>query len=155
MKSSHACFGRETTQKNLLRASCHVLRILPSKMRLAVFALSALAVVDAFSPSARAPPRTGSLSAVRRGRDGKTYIGEPEPMEEVVEIMRRVGGMIGRGATDVADGLFGKQPQPNGVPIPIEMPPDERDGAEPAEKDPFAFPPPSQPHGGDWGLDRF
>ena len=49
------------------------------------------------------------------------------------------------------DDVFGKQPVLN--PIPIEMPPEEPEAIP--EKDPFDFPPPSRPHGGDWGLDRF
>ena len=54
-------------------------------------------------------------------------------------------------ATAIGDDVFGKQPVLN--PIPIEMPPEEPEATP--EKDPFGFPPPSRPHGGDWGLDRF
>ncbi|KAH8097204.1 6-phosphofructokinase [Aureococcus anophagefferens] len=100
--------------------------------------LYALVAATAFAFAPAAPPRTAvAPGATRRGRDGKIYVGEPEPIEQ--------------GARGVMDDVFGKQPVLN--PIPIEMPPEEPEAIP--EKDPFDFPPPSRPHGGDWGLDRF
>ena len=114
--------------------------------------LYALVAATAFAFAPAAPPRTAvAPGATRRGRDGKIYVGEPEPIEQVGDLLRNLGRGLEQGARGVMDDVFGKQPVLN--PIPIEMPPEEPEPIP--EKDPFDFPPPSRPHGGDWGLDRF
>ena len=87
------------------------------RLRLALAAACAL-VCSGFAPASTNAPRAAALSATRRGRDGKIYIGEPEPLDVL-------GGLIGdltRGGQRVADALLG--PQPILIPIPVEMPRD-------------------------------
>ena len=123
-----------------------------SPFRDAMRILYALVAATAFAFAPAAPPRTAvAPGATRRGRDGKIYVGEPEPIEQVGDLLRNLGRGLEQGARGVMDDVFGKQPVLN--PIPIEMPPEEPEAIP--EKDPFDFPPPSRPHGGDWGLDRF
>ena len=61
------------------------------------------------------------------------YVGEPEPLEELADL---VGGLLG-GLGRVADGLLGPAPVP--IPIPVE---DEREQApEPGPgTDPYKYP---------------
>ena len=118
-----------------------------SIMRLLALSVSA-AAVSAFSvqkssqltsrrplvPSNRAPT---ALSSTRRDPiTGKIYVGEPEPLEELADL---VGGLLG-GLGRVADGLLGPAPVP--IPIPVE---DERAGEQAPEQppvgtDPYKYP---------------
>ncbi|KAH8050275.1 6-phosphofructokinase [Aureococcus anophagefferens] len=93
--------------------------------------LYALVAATAFAFAPAAPPRTAvAPGATRRGRDGKIYVGEPEPIEQVGDLLRNLGRGLEQGARGVMDDVFGKQPVLN--PIPIEMPRGRGD----AEKDP-------------------
>ena len=83
-------------------------------------------------PSNRAP--TALWSTRRDPITGKIYVGEPEPLEELADL---VGGLLG-GLGRVADGLLGPVPVP--IPIPVE---DERDQAPeqpPVGTDPYKYP---------------
>ena len=67
---------------------------------------------------------------------GKIYVGEPEPLEELADL---VGGLLG-GLGRVADGLLGPAPVP--IPIPVE---DEReqqapDNGQMPPRDPYKYP---------------
>jgi len=55
-------------------------------------------------------------------RTGKIYIGEPEPMEVIEDLL---GGLLG-GLDRAADRIFGPVPQLIPIPIPVE---DEREQA--------------------------
>ena len=75
-----------------------------------------------------------ALESTRKDpRTGKIYVGEPEPLEELADL---VGGLLG-GLGRVADGLLGPAPVP--IPIPVE---DEREQApEPGPgTDPYKYP---------------
>ena len=102
-------------------------------------ALASAAAVGAFSAQssiARRPAVTPTaLSSTRRDPiTGKIYVGEPEPLEELADL---VGGLLG-GLGRVADGLLGPAPVP--IPVPVE---DERDQAPeqpPVGTDPYKYP---------------
>ena len=82
----------------------------------------------------RAPRASVALESTRKDpRTGKIYVGEPEPLEELADL---VGGLLG-GLGRVADGLLGPAPVP--IPIPVE---DEREQApEPGPgTDPYKYP---------------
>ena len=78
-----------------------------------------------------------ALESTRKDpRTGKIYVGEPEPLEELADL---VGGLLG-GLGRVADGLLGPAPVP--IPIPVE---DERAGEQAPEQppvgtDPYKYP---------------
>ena len=73
------------------------------------------------APTRRAPRASIALESTRKDpRTGKIYVGEPEPLEELADL---VGGLLG-GLGRVADGLLGPAPVP--IPIPVE---DEREQA--------------------------
>ena len=76
-----------------------------------------------------------ALESTRKDpRTGKIYVGEPEPLEELADL---VGGLLG-GLGRVADGLLGPAPVP--IPIPVE---DEREQAPeqpPVGNDPYKYP---------------
>ena len=76
-----------------------------------------------------------ALQSTRKDpRTGKIYVGEPEPLEELADL---VGGLLG-GLGRVADGLLGPAPVP--IPIPVE---DEREQAPeqpPVGNDPYKYP---------------
>ena len=101
--------------------------------------LASAAAVGAFSAQssiARRPAVTPTaLSSTRRDPiTGKIYVGEPEPLEELADL---VGGLLG-GLGRVADGLLGPAPVP--IPVPVE---DERDQAPeqpPVGTDPYKYP---------------
>ena len=85
-------------------------------------------------PSNRAP--TALWSTRRDPITGKIYVGEPEPLEELADL---VGGLLG-GLGRVADGLLGPAPVP--IPIPVE---DEReqqapDNGQMPPRDPYKYP---------------
>ena len=82
-------------------------------------------------PSNRAP--TALWSTRRDPITGKIYVGEPEPLEELADL---VGGLLG-GLGRVADGLLGPAPVP--IPVPVE---DEREVPEqpPVGTDPYKYP---------------
>ena len=84
--------------------------------------------------SARAGRGPAPLAATRRGRDGKIYIGEPEPWEEALQGLGGLLDGIGRGV----DGLLGPQPAAKPIPIPIEDLPKEAEGSA-------GVPPPKRP----------
>ena len=93
-------------------------------MKVLALSLSA-AAVGAFAPrshqiSSRRPAVTALSSTRRDPITGKIYVGEPEPLEELADL---VGGLLG-GLGRVADGLLGPAPVP--IPIPVE---DEREQA--------------------------
>ena len=83
----------------------------------------------------RAPRAAVALESTRKDpRTGKIYVGEPEPLEELADL---VGGLLG-GLGRVADGLLGPAPVP--IPIPVE---DEREQAPeqpPVGTDPYKYP---------------
>ena len=85
--------------------------------------------------SARAGRGPAPLAATRRGRDGKIYVGEPEPWEEALQGLGGLLDGIGRGV----EGLLGPQPALKPIPIPIEDLPKEVEGSAgvPAPKKPF------------------
>ena len=111
------------------------------RMRLLSLA-SAAACASAFT--AQSAPRTQQLSRTavvlestrKDPRTGKIYVGEPEPLEELADL---VGGLLG-GLGRVADGLLGPAPVP--IPIPVE---DEReqqapDNGQMPPRDPYKYP---------------
>ena len=109
-------------------------------MKVLALSLSA-AAVGAFAPRSqqsisRRPAVTPLWSTRRDPITGKIYVGEPEPLEELADL---VGGLLG-GLGRVADGLLGPAPVP--IPIPVE---DERDQAQgpeqpPVGTDPYKYP---------------
>ena len=115
-------------------------------MKLLALSVSAAAVSAFTAPisatntltAAVQPRRTRAsvaLESTRKDpRTGKIYVGEPEPLEELADL---VGGLLG-GLGRVADGLLGPAPVP--IPVPVE---DERDvGPEqpPVGTDPYKYP---------------
>ena len=109
-------------------------------MRVLALSLSAAAVgaFSAQSSIARRPAVTPTaLSSTRRDPiTGKIYVGEPEPLEELADL---VGGLLG-GLGRVADGLLGPAPVP--IPVPVE---DEReqqapDNGQMPPRDPYKYP---------------
>ena len=117
-------------------------------MKLLVLSVSAAAVSAFTAPisgvrtkAAEFQPRrtraSVALESTRKDpRTGKIYVGEPEPLEELADL---VGGLLG-GLGRVADGLLGPAPVP--IPIPVE---DERDQAQgpeqpPVGTDPYKYP---------------
>jgi hypothetical protein len=56
------------------------------------------------------------INALRRDKQGNIFVGEPEPMEELGEILERLKKKIG-------DTLNGQQPEL--IPIPLPIPTDE------------------------------
>ena len=116
-----------------------------SIMRLLALSVSA-AAVGAFSvqkssqltsrrpvvPSNRAPT---ALSSTRRDPiTGKIYVGEPEPLEELADL---VGGLLG-GLGRVADGLLGPAPVP--IPVPVEDEREVPDNGQTPPRDPYKYP---------------
>ena len=108
-------------------------------MKVLALSLSA-AAVGAFSAQKQHQimsrrPIVPALSSTRRDPiTGKIYVGEPEPLEELADL---VGGLLG-GLGRVADGLLGPAPVP--IPIPVE---DEREQAPeqpPVGTDPYKYP---------------
>ena len=103
--------------------------------------LASAAAVGAFSAQSSVARRPAvaptALSSTRRDPiTGKIYVGEPEPLEELADL---VGGLLG-GLGRVADGLLGPAPVP--IPIPVE---DERAGEQAPEQppvgtDPYKYP---------------
>ena len=121
-----------------LRAKHHVMKLLALSVSAA--AVSAFSVQKSSQltsrrpvvPSNRAP--TALWSTRRDPITGKIYVGEPEPLEELADL---VGGLLG-GLGRVADGLLGPAPVP--IPVPVE---DERDQAPeqpPVGTDPYKYP---------------
>ena len=102
---------------------------------LAATAACASAFVAPISSTYSAAVSSTSLRSTRRDPiTGKIYVGEPEPLEELADL---VGGLLG-GLGRVADGLLGPAPVP--IPIPVE---DERDQAPeqpPVGTDPYKYP---------------
>ena len=105
-----------------------------------LFSLAATAAcASAFlAPISSTRPAAVSSTALRSTRrdpvTGKIYVGEPEPLEELADL---VGGLLG-GLGRVADGLLGPAPVP--IPIPVE---DEREQAPeqpPVGTDPYKYP---------------
>mmetsp|Transcript_25116 Transcript_25116/g.75393 ORF Transcript_25116/g.75393 Transcript_25116/m.75393 type:complete len:131 (+) Transcript_25116:186-578(+) len=84
--------------------------------------------------SARAGRGPAPLAATRRGRDGKIYVGEPEPWEEALQGLGGLLDGIGRGV----EGLLGPQPVVKPIPIPVEDLPKEAEGSA-------GVPPPKRP----------
>ena len=109
-----------------------------AKMKLLSLA-SAAACASAFmAPISSTHSAAASSTALRSTRrdpiTGKIYVGEPEPLEELADL---VGGLLG-GLGRVADGLLGPAPVP--IPIPVE---DEREQAPeqpPVGNDPYKYP---------------
>ena len=105
-----------------------------------LFSLAATAAcASAFlAPISSTRPAAVSSTALRSTRrdpvTGKIYVGEPEPLEELADL---VGGLLG-GLGRVADGLLGPAPVP--IPSPVE---DEREQAPeqpPVGTDPYKYP---------------
>ena len=108
---------------------------------------SAAACVGAFAP-AKSSPRMPAGSRTRRAsraavalestrkdpRTGKIYVGEPEPLEELADL---VGGLLG-GLGRVADGLLGPAPVP--IPIPVEDEREVPDNGQTPPRDPYKYP---------------
>ena len=67
-------------------------------------------------------------------RTGKIYVGEPEPLEELADL---VGGLLG-GLGRVADGLLGPAPVP--IPIPVEDEGEQAPEQPPVGTDPYKYP---------------
>ena len=109
-------------------------------MKVLALSLSA-AAVGAFSVQKSSQlksrrPLTALSSTRRDPVTGKIYVGEPESLEELADL---VGGLLG-GLGRVADGLLGPAPVP--IPIPVE---DERAGEQAPEQppvgtDPYKYP---------------
>ena len=108
-------------------------------MRLVSLA-SAAACASAFT--AQSVPRTQQLSRTavvlestrKDPRTGKIYVGEPEPLEELADL---VGGLLG-GLGRVADGLLGPAPVP--IPIPVEDEREVPDNGQTPPRDPYKYP---------------
>ena len=109
-------------------------------MRLLALSVSAAAVgafsVQKSSQLSSRRPLTALSSTRRDPITGKIYVGEPEPLEELADL---VGGLLG-GLGRVADGLLGPAPVP--IPIPVE---DEReqqapDNGQTPPRDPYKYP---------------
>ena len=83
-------------------------------------------------PSNRAP--TALWSTRRDPITGKIYVGEPEPLEELADL---VGGLLG-GLGRVADGLLGPAPVP--IPIPVEDEREVPDNGQTPPRDPYKYP---------------
>ena len=104
---------------------------------LAATAACASAFIAPISSTYSAAVRSTSLRSTRRDPiTGKIYVGEPEPLEELADL---VGGLLG-GLGRVADGLLGPAPVP--IPIPVE---DEReqqapDNGQTPPRDPYKYP---------------
>ena len=104
---------------------------------LAATAACASAFMAPISSTHSAAVRSTSLRSTRRDPiTGKIYVGEPEPLEELADL---VGGLLG-GLGRVADGLLGPAPVP--IPIPVE---DEReqqapDNGQMPPRDPYKYP---------------
>ena len=107
-------------------------------MKVLALSLSA-AAVGAFAPrshqiSSRRPAVT-TLSSTRRDPiTGKIYVGEPEPLEELADL---VGGLLG-GLGRVADGLLGPAPVP--IPVPVEDEREVPDNGQTPPRDPYKYP---------------
>ena len=83
-------------------------------------------------PPCRAPT---ALSSTRRDPiTGKIYVGEPEPLEELADL---VGGLLG-GLGRVADGLLGPAPVP--IPVPVEDEREVPDNGQTPPRDPYKYP---------------
>ena len=107
---------------------------------------SAVACVSAFAPQKSSPrmpavrTRRASRAAValestrKDPRTGKIYVGEPEPLEELADL---VGGLLG-GLGRVADGLLGPAPVP--IPIPVEDEREVPDNGQTPPRDPYKYP---------------
>ena len=128
-----------------IRANEHHVAWKTSQMKLLALSVSA-AAVGAFSvqkssqltsrrpvvPSNRAPT---ALSSTRRDPiTGKIYVGEPEPLEELADL---VGGLLG-GLGRVADGLLGPAPVP--IPVPVEDEREVPDNGQTPPRDPYKYP---------------
>ena len=109
-------------------------------MKLLALSVSAAAVgafsVQKSSQLSSRRPLTALSSTRRDPITGKIYVGEPEPLEELADL---VGGLLG-GLGRVADGLLGPAPVP--IPIPVE---DEReqqapDNGQMPPRDPYKYP---------------
>lgn len=53
---------------------------------------------------------------IRDKRTGKIYIGEPEPLDKIGEVLEKILDDIGK----AVDKVFGKKPEPILIPIPID-----------------------------------
>ena len=108
---------------------------------------SAAACVTAFTAPISRPRRRPAASPLRRTRasvalestrkdprTGKIYVGEPEPLEELADL---VGGLLG-GLGRVADGLLGPAPVP--IPIPVEDEREVPDNGQTPPRDPYKYP---------------
>ena len=94
---------------------------LVSKIAARASSVARVAIVDTFVDASYA-------------RSSVKIVGEPEPLEELADL---VGGLLG-GLGRVADGLLGPAPVP--IPIPVE---DEREQAPeqpPVGTDPYKYP---------------
>ena len=96
-------------------------------------AVSAFSVQKSSQLSSRRP--LTALSSTRRDPiTGKIYVGEPEPLEELADL---VGGLLG-GLGRVADGLLGPAPVP--IPIPVEDEREVPDNGQTPPRDPYKYP---------------
>ena len=84
--------------------------------------------------SAAAVSSTALRSTRRDPITGKIYVGEPEPLEELADL---VGGLLG-GLGRVADGLLGPAPVP--IPIPVEDEREVPDNGQTPPRDPYKYP---------------
>lgn len=85
----------------------------------AACAVNALALV---APTVPRRPRAPAVAATRRGRDGKIYVGENDPLEDLAELL----GGLARGADRAVESLLGG-PQPILQPIPVTLPRGDED----------------------------
>ena len=103
-------------------------------------AVSAFSVQKSSQLTSRRPlvPSNGgptALSSTRRDPiTGKIYVGEPEPLEELADL---VGGLLG-GLGRVADGLLGPAPVP--IPVPVEDEREVPDNGQTPPRDPYKYP---------------
>ena len=119
-----------------------------SNMKLLAFStLCGLGSSFLLQPMAPTAPRANplALDATRRGRDGKIYIGEPDPLTALGDVARRAAEGFGNAADGVMDRVLGKQPSL--VPIPVPMSPETPEQIEGPSLD--------RHPGGDWGMGRF
>ena len=110
-----------------------------SRMKVVLTTLASAAAVGAFSAQSGIARRPAvaptALSSTRRDPiTGKIYVGEPEPLEELADL---VGGLLG-GLGRVADGLLGPAPVP--IPIPVEDEREVPDNGQTPPRDPYKYP---------------
>ena len=130
--------ARRTRRWTPTAAKGHKMRILSLTATAACVSAFTAPISGVRTKAANVQPRrtraSVALESTRKDpRTGKIYVGEPEPLEELADL---VGGLLG-GLGRVADGLLGPAPVP--IPIPVE---DEREQApEPGPgTDPYKYP---------------